>query len=131
MGLEAATYINQLDALNPEFDDVLREADDHMRLIKSTLLNTFPIAAGAMPISGDGSKNPAIKKPVRFYQGDIEAMGLGKEVRLNRLFHHASGRMCAVAVDHFIGYQKGLPPGLTNLSETLSRLEGVVSLRCE
>lgn len=55
MALETATYIDGLDPLNPEFDDLVREADDHMRLIKDTLKNTFPLAAGAIPITGDGS----------------------------------------------------------------------------
>ena len=49
-------------------------------------------------------------------------MGLGKQIRLNRLFAHPSQRMCAVAVDHFIGYQNGLPPGLTDLAATLAKL---------
>ncbi len=47
-------------------------------------------------------------------------MGLGKTVRLNRLFRHPSGRYCCIAVDHFIGYQDGLPPGLRDLRETLA-----------
>ena len=47
-------------------------------------------------------------------------MGLGKQVRLNRLFAHASGRLCSVAVDHFIGYQEGLPAGLVNLPATIA-----------
>lgn len=49
-------------------------------------------------------------------------MNLGKRVRLNRLFSHSSGRLCSVAVDHFIGYQAGLPQGLTNLPETIARI---------
>ena len=47
-------------------------------------------------------------------------MGVGKSVRLNRLFSHPSGRLCSVAVDHFIGYQKGLPPGLTDLPKAIA-----------
>jgi class I fructose-bisphosphate aldolase len=42
-------------------------------------------------------------------------MSLGKQVRLNRIFGHASGRFCSVAVDHFIGYQAGIPQGLRDL----------------
>lgn len=55
MPLETGTYIQDLDALNPFFDDFVKEADDHLRLIKSVLKNTFPNAVGAIPISGDGS----------------------------------------------------------------------------
>jgi class I fructose-bisphosphate aldolase len=31
-------------------------------------------------------------------------MSIGKLIRLNRIFAHPSGRLCSVAVDHFIGY---------------------------
>jgi class I fructose-bisphosphate aldolase len=47
-------------------------------------------------------------------------MNLGKLIRLNRLFSHPSGRLCSVAVDHFIGYAQGLPPGLRHIKTTLS-----------
>jgi class I fructose-bisphosphate aldolase len=47
-------------------------------------------------------------------------MGLGKQIRLNRLFSHPSGRFCSVAVDHFVGYSARLPEGLRNLPETIA-----------
>jgi class I fructose-bisphosphate aldolase len=49
-------------------------------------------------------------------------MGVGKSIRLNRLFSHPSGRLCSVAVDHFIGYQKGLPEGLTDLPKAIAAI---------
>ena len=49
-------------------------------------------------------------------------MDVGKLCRLNRLFSHPSGRLCSVAIDHFIGYQTGLPEGLRDLSEALRLL---------
>jgi class I fructose-bisphosphate aldolase len=49
-------------------------------------------------------------------------MDLAKQIRLNRLFSHPSQRLCSVAVDHFVGYQKGLPEGLVNLPETIRKL---------
>src|SRR5262245_12265729 len=50
-------------------------------------------------------------------------MSLGKQVRLNRLFSHPSGRLCAVAVDHFINYGEGqIPPGLAQVSNTLEQI---------
>ncbi len=43
MGLESATYISGLSASNPvHATDNVSVGDDHLRLIKSTLLNTFP-----------------------------------------------------------------------------------------
>ncbi len=49
-------------------------------------------------------------------------MNTGKLTRLNRLFGHPSGRLCAVAVDHFIGYGEGLPRGLRCIRETLAAI---------
>jgi fructose-bisphosphate aldolase, class I len=49
-------------------------------------------------------------------------MNTGKLIRLNRLFSHPSGRLCSVAVDHFIGYDYGLPPGLRHIVPTLAAL---------
>jgi fructose-bisphosphate aldolase, class I len=41
---------------------------------------------------------------------------------MNRLFSHASGRLCSVAVDHFIGYNLGLPNGLRHIKATLAAI---------
>ena len=42
MGLETATYVDGLNTSNPAATDGLAQADDHIRLIKSTIKNTFP-----------------------------------------------------------------------------------------
>lgn len=42
MGLEAATYIESLTTTNPVSSDPVAQGDDHLRLLKSTLKNTFP-----------------------------------------------------------------------------------------
>lgn len=42
MGLESATYINQLNSAWPLSTDKRREGDDHLRLIKQAVKNTFP-----------------------------------------------------------------------------------------
>src|ERR1051326_3825039 len=50
-------------------------------------------------------------------------MGIGKQIRLNRIFSHSSGRLCSVAVDHFIGYGKLRPGGgLVNLPVALEKI---------
>ncbi len=46
----------------------------------------------------------------------------GKHIRLSRLFSHESERFCSVAIDHFFGYQEGLPNGLIDLPATLTAL---------
>lgn len=48
MALETATYIDGLVATNPAGGDAIAQADDHLRLIKSTLKATFPNITGAM-----------------------------------------------------------------------------------
>ena len=47
-------------------------------------------------------------------------MGLGKQIRLSRIFANPSGNLCSVAIDHYIGYQAGIPAGLQNLRATLA-----------
>lgn len=44
MGLEAGTFINDLNTSNPPGSDNILQGDDHLRLIKSVLKNTFPNA---------------------------------------------------------------------------------------
>lgn len=48
MSLETASTINQLNPSNPSGADRLKEGDDHIRLIKATLKNTFPGITGAL-----------------------------------------------------------------------------------
>lgn len=48
MALESATTINQLVPTNPTGADAKGQGDDHLRLIKSTLKNTFPNIAGVV-----------------------------------------------------------------------------------
>jgi class I fructose-bisphosphate aldolase len=49
-------------------------------------------------------------------------MSTGRTARLNRLFSHPSGRLCSVAVDHYIGYGYDMPPGLRHLAPTIAAL---------
>lgn len=49
-------------------------------------------------------------------------MNTGKLVRMNRLFSNPSGRLCSVAVDHFIGYAEGVPDGLREIEPTLAAI---------
>jgi len=48
MGLETGTYIDSLVATNPLGSDSRQQGDDHIRLIKSTIKNTFPNIDGAV-----------------------------------------------------------------------------------
>lgn len=51
MPLESGSYLDSLVATNPVSTDGLAQADDHMRLIKSTLKNTFPNLSGPVTLS--------------------------------------------------------------------------------
>ena len=48
MALETGTYIDDLVATNPAGNDAKSTLDDHIKLIKSTLLATFPAVTGAV-----------------------------------------------------------------------------------
>ena len=48
MALETGTHISDLNVANPTSVDSLAQADDHLRLIKSTVKASFPNIAGAM-----------------------------------------------------------------------------------
>jgi hypothetical protein len=48
MTVEAATYINTLDATYPASGDPRNEGDNHLRLIKSAVKATFPNVTGAV-----------------------------------------------------------------------------------
>ena len=48
MALETGTYISDLVATNPTGSDPLAFADDHLRLVKSTIKSTFPNITGAV-----------------------------------------------------------------------------------
>ena len=51
MGLETGTYIDSLNASNPTATDAVSIGDDHLRLIKSTILSSFPAISGAMTLT--------------------------------------------------------------------------------
>ena len=48
MALESGTFIDSLNASNPTSTDVVSQADDHLRLIKSTIKASFPNITGAV-----------------------------------------------------------------------------------
>lgn len=51
MGLESATFINQLVDTNPTGADNASQGDNHIRLIKSAIKATFPNITGAVTVS--------------------------------------------------------------------------------
>lgn len=53
MALESGTYIDALNVDNPVNGDSPREGDDHLKLIKKTIKNTFPNLTGAVTATQD------------------------------------------------------------------------------
>jgi hypothetical protein len=51
MSLESATYVSQLSPSAPNAGDLRSQGDDHLRLIKQVLQNTFPNASNPMYIT--------------------------------------------------------------------------------
>lgn len=51
MALETGDYIDSLEPANPTIADPIRYGDDHLRLIKQTVKNTFPDITG--PVTAD------------------------------------------------------------------------------
>ena len=52
-GLETGTYISDLVATNPLSSDLASTADDHIRLLKSTIKTTFPNINNAVTVTDE------------------------------------------------------------------------------
>ena len=75
MGLETGTYINSLNSANPAATDALSQADEHLRLLKSTVKATFPSVTGA--ITGTHTAiNAKVAEPVSAITSDGSAPSL-------------------------------------------------------
>lgn len=63
MGLEAATYLSELNSSNPTGTDLKSQGDDHLRLIKSALQATFPNASRAFRFSNSVAAQTSAYSP--------------------------------------------------------------------
>jgi hypothetical protein len=72
MALETGTFINSLNAANPTTNDPKSQGDDHLRLIKSAIKNTFTAITGAIN---------ATHTEINFVQGVTSAI----QTQLNNL----------------------------------------------
>jgi hypothetical protein len=77
MGLEAVTYVNDLNIANPPGTDDILQGDDHIRNIKTGLKNTFPNADKAFYLPDHVSKTAAYTILAadinKFFSGDATA----------------------------------------------------------
>lgn len=77
MALENATYINGLNSSNPLSTDVVSQADDHLRLIKQTLLNTFPNITGPVTATQAQINQPVPSGIIAMWSGAIASIPSG------------------------------------------------------
>lgn len=80
MAIETGSYISDLEPLNPASTDLLKQADDHLRLIKSCIKNTFPNITGPVTVTQDFLNSPPSSIPVGailLWYGDAAAIPSG------------------------------------------------------
>lgn len=78
MALETGTYINSLVSTNPVATDGLSQADDHLRLIKSTIKATFPNLTGAVTPTQDNINNGMVPVgTIVLWSGAVSAIPTG------------------------------------------------------
>ena len=116
MGLETASFINQLNTSNPVATDGLAQADDHIRLIKSSVKATFPNITGA--VTSD--------------QSDLNKLDgyTGNTADLNLLSGQAAASVTSANVGHLSGVTSNIQSQLntltTNLATTNANLSSAV-----
>jgi hypothetical protein len=76
MALETGTYIDSLVTANPAATDALSQADDHLRLLKSTIKATFPNITGAITAT-QAAINAKVAEPVSAITSDGSTPSLG------------------------------------------------------
>jgi hypothetical protein len=77
MAIESAQYITQLVAANPLSTDSVSQADDHLRMIKSCLLNTFPHLDSPVTLTPTQLNNPVPQGVILMWSGATTAVPSG------------------------------------------------------
>jgi microcystin-dependent protein len=74
MALETASYIAQLVPANPLSTDSVSQSDDHLRLIKASLKNTFPNLDGPVILNPTQLNNPVPRGIIAMWSGSLSAL---------------------------------------------------------
>jgi hypothetical protein len=77
MAIESATYIKQLVAANPLSTDSVSQADDHLRMIKSVLVNTFPNLDSPVTATPTQLNNPVPQGAIILWSGSVTNVPAG------------------------------------------------------
>jgi hypothetical protein len=75
--LESANYISQLNPANPNSTDTVSQADDHLRVIKQALKNTFPNLDAPVTVTPAQLNSPVPKGVILMWSGAIVAIPAG------------------------------------------------------
>lgn len=110
MALENGTYVKDLVITNPSGTDAISQGDDHIRLIKTVLKNTFPSTySGALipDISGNGDKYLQVNSGATGVQWsvlDVNALTERKGMVVRSHFSSSGGTLtCGPGVYHMGG----------------------------
>lgn len=86
MPVESAQYIHELNASYPNANDARLEGDDHLRMIKATLKNTFPNVTGTI------TRSHAQLNKAPYDRATIESLlSAGEKLITSKAFTGASG----------------------------------------
>jgi len=106
MALETGTYIDSLVVTNPAATDALSQADEHLRLLKSTIKATFPNVAGA--VTGTHTAiNAKVAEPVSAITSDGSAPSL-----------NAAAGVTADNLKTLLGITAAVEPAITTATDS-------------
>lgn len=77
MALENATYITGLNSGNPSSTDPISQADDHIRLIKDVIKNSFPNVSGPVTATHSQLSAPFASGMIMLWAGSIATIPSG------------------------------------------------------
>lgn len=77
MALESAQYVSQLNSSNPLSTDTVSQADDHLRLIKQALVNTFPNLTAPVTLTAAQLNSPVPSGIIAMWSGAIGSIPSG------------------------------------------------------
>lgn len=100
MPLESVTYISDLVATNPvNATDQVAQGDDHIRAIKTGLLNTFPNVTGAVTLTHSQINEAArLSAPNEFTSGTQTISAANPYLRLNTTSAGSDAKLWAFSV---------------------------------
>lgn len=75
MALESATYISDLNSANPLSTDSVAQSDDHIRLIKAAIKQTFPNVTGPVTLTHTALNTPIPVGGIIMWSGAVAPSG--------------------------------------------------------